>query len=85
MTQVISAALRGLASRKGEKLRSSDSVLLIRAAVALEESERARFVQIRRSGEMLGEIVDLRIELSTMREVIGAVMHKDDSDDPRSV
>jgi hypothetical protein len=31
--------------------------------------------------EMLGDIVDLRIELSTMREVIGAVMHKDDPDD----
>jgi hypothetical protein len=85
MTQAISTALRGLASRKGEKLRSADSVLLIRAAVALEESERARSVQMGHFREMLGDIVDLRIELSTMREVIGAVMHKDDPDDPRSV
>jgi hypothetical protein len=81
MTQAIFTALRGLASRKGEKLRSADSVLLIRAAVALEESERARSVQMEHFREMLGEIVDLRIELSSMREVIGAVMHKDDLDD----
>lgn len=85
MTQAISTALRGLASRKGEKLRSADSVLLIRAAVALEESERARSVQMEHVREMLSEIVDLRIELSSMREVIGAVMHKDHLDDPRNL
>jgi hypothetical protein len=85
MTLAIFTALRNLASRKGEKLRSADSVLLIRAAVALEESERVRSVQMEHVREMLGEIVDLRIEVSTMREVLGAVMHKDDPDDPRNL
>ena len=81
MTTLTCAGLRALASHRGQKLTQRDCVLLTRAAALLDESERARAQVLSHYGQMLRELVTLRAELVTVREVLGAVMHKDDPDD----
>lgn len=79
------ARLRTLAFRRGQKLTQRDCVMLIRAAALLDESERARLELLTHYGQMLAELVTLRAELVTVRQVLGSIVEEDDSDDPRSV
>lgn len=73
--------LRTLASRREQKLTQRDCMLLTRAAALLEESERARAELLTHYGQMLAEMVTLRAELATVRQVLGTLLDGDDDDD----
>ena len=75
------ARLRTLAFRRGQKLTQRDCVMLIRAAALLDESERARRELLTHYGQMLSELVTLRAELVTVRQVVGTLADGDDDDD----
>jgi hypothetical protein len=85
MTEATCNRLRALATRPGHKLMQRDRVALTRAAAELQESERARAELLTHYGQMLAELVTLRAELVTVRQVLGSIVEEDDSDDPRSV
>ncbi len=75
------ARLRTLATRRGQKLTQRDCVMLTRAAALLDESERARLELLTHYGQMLAELVTLRAELVTVRQVVGTLADGDEDDD----
>lgn len=75
------ARLRTLVTRRGQKLTQRDCLLLIRAAALLDESEHARRELVTHYGQMLAELVTLRAELVTVRQVLGTLVDGDDDDD----
>jgi hypothetical protein len=72
--------LRTLAFRRGQKLTQRDCLLLIRAAALLDESEHARRELVTHYGQMLAELVTLRAELVTVRQVLGTLVDGDDDE-----
>ncbi len=81
MTEPTCTRLRTLATRRGQKLTQRDCLVLTRAAALLDESERARRELLTHYGQMLAELVTLRAELVTVRQVVGTLADGDDDDD----